>query len=247
MNNYEIFYIFDKPVPFKNLKIHPIKMRDYMVFAHASRTLLHDKNSIADFDILMMSYLEYIFYIGRTDESVYFLLEMLLVLVFKVEAGTSIKLYVDDGKYFIGVGDMVIDENDFDEFRLIVAGQNSVELPDDSVSLIIRKFQEEARRLRNKMSGRGKPGDIEEQMISLSVATGIPLESIFDMTIRKFVKSVERLDLKIHYELYMGAVLGGFAKSDGKGVKHWLSSTDDKSNELISVDEFGAKVGGMPT
>ncbi len=142
---------------------------------------------------------------------------------------------------------MVIDENDFDEFRLIVAGQNSVELPDDSVSLIIRKFQEEARRLRNKMSGRGKPGDIEEQMISLSVATGIPLESIFDMTIRKFVKSVERLDLKIHYELYMGAVLGGFAKSDGKGVKHWLSSTDDKSNELISVDEFGAKVGGMPT
>ena len=83
-------------------------------------------------------------------------------------------------------------------------------------------------------------------MISLSVATGISMNNIYEMSIRKFRKSIERVDHKLHYEIYLAASMSGFVEFKNKdAIKHWMADlTKDSLPEMIPYEEFEGKVSG---
>ena len=53
---------FDEPIPYKELLIYPVTMKDYLEFHLAVSCLLIDKNSIPDVNIISMSYLRFLYY-----------------------------------------------------------------------------------------------------------------------------------------------------------------------------------------
>lgn len=245
-NDYSIYIIYDDPVPYRGLLLYPVKMRQYLQFLTVARILLLDKNSIPDVKIISMSYLEYV-YSSSTDENLYMtLLDALLRMVFHIDYSDEIKYFMDeDGKPYFLIGETRFDSMDFDNIREIVAEQNVLNIPDDKVQKSIRDSIEEAERLRRKAGG-NKVAGIEDQMIALSTATGMPLNDIYELTIRKFSKMIERVDLIMHYKIYTAASLSGFVKfKDKSAIKHWLSdpSRDNLAN-MIEYDEFEQSVSG---
>jgi len=244
MSKYDLYLIYDDPVPYHNLLIHPIKMRKYLQFMTVAQILTLDKNSVPDANVISMSYLEYIIY-SATDENFHgMFLDTLLHMVFNLEDDYKILYYQDKNKLpHFKIEDEDFNKNDFDEIRNIVIEQNALTPPDDTIQKVLRDRMEEANRLRRKISG-NKTAGIEEQMIALSISTGILIENVYDMTIRKFMKSLERVDAKLHYQIYLQASLSGFVTFKDKSVvKHWLSDLGkDKLDGLIGYDEFEGKV-----
>jgi len=66
------------------------------------------------------------------------------------------------------------------------------------------------------------------------------------MTIRKFLKSIRRMDNLIHYKIYLAASMSGMVEFKDKSfIKHWLSQLDDEnkySDVSVDLDEIQDKV-----
>ena len=76
----ELYY--DKPIPYKELLIYPVTMKDYLSFHWLISCLLLDKNSIPDIDIISMSYLRFLYHEAAEKEAPYvYMIKMLLCLV----------------------------------------------------------------------------------------------------------------------------------------------------------------------
>ncbi len=240
------YNIFDSPVPYRNIKIYPVTVKDYMFFNVYSNSLYLDKNSIPDPKIISMTELGYLYYITEIDPEHPYLIwfDRLLALCIKedesfMDIQESIKRYKYDekGKPYFVIGEEKYFEKDFEEIRDIIATQNLIEKPDYTISKEVRDSLNEAREYKNRLSGM-KSGSIEDYIISISVVTGWTFDYIQSMTIRKFTKSIRRLDNFIHYKIYLAASMSGMVKFDDKSfIKHWLSDieSDDKYSD-VSMD-----------
>ena len=62
---------FDEPIPYKELLIYPVTMKDYLEFHLAVSCLLIDKNSIPDVNIISMSYLRFLYYQSLENKQKY--------------------------------------------------------------------------------------------------------------------------------------------------------------------------------
>ena len=72
---------------------------------------------------------------------------------------------------------------------------------------------------------------LEEQMVCVLVSSNLKLEEIYNLTIRKFSKILQRADYKLHYQIYMTASTSGFVEFKDKSLlKHWMSSLDSEDN-----------------
>jgi len=246
MTNYDLYFIYDEPVPYKSLLIYPAIMREYLQFFTVAQVLLLDKNSVPDAKVIQMSYLEYIFH-DATEENYYIaFLDGLLRIVTHVEEDERIEYLADKkGKPSFKIGKEIFDTNDFEEIRKIIIEQNLLSPPDHTIQKSLRDDMEEAQRLRQKMSG-NKTAGIEEQMIAVMISTGLSIEDVYNMAIRKFIKTLERVDHKLHYEIYLAASMSGFVTfKDKSAIKHWLADlTKDKLSGLVKYDDFQSKISG---
>lgn len=244
--NIEQYITFDLPVPYRNMLLYPVSMKDYFQFNIYSQCLTLDKNSIPDPEIITMSNLEYLYSITETDkEKPYlFLFDRLLSLCLKdddsfsnIEQSILRYRYNEKHKPFFYIGTEKYNSNDFEEVKEIIAKQNMVELIDENISKEVRDSLEEAREYKRKLS-KSKPGSIEDYIISLSVVTGWKPEYIHSMSIRKFTKSIRRLDNLIHYEIFMQASMSGMVEFKDKSfIKHWLTDLDDENKYAdVSID-----------
>ena len=68
MTGLEIYTFYDKPVPYKGLLIYPALMSEYIDFHWAVSSLLLDKNSTPDINVISMSYLSYLYYLLKNDD-----------------------------------------------------------------------------------------------------------------------------------------------------------------------------------
>ena len=243
--NYYINY--DLPVPYRNIKIYPATVRDYLLFTYFSQALTVEKNLIPDVKIISMSDLEFLFYSIQDgkDTSLPYLLwfDRILAICLKDDDSfelidKSVKRYKRDenGKPIFVIDDEVYTTVDFEQIRAIICSQNLVEIPDAKISKEVRDSLEEARRYKEKLSGE-TPGSFEDYIVSLAIATGWTIEYVYSMTVRKFIKSIKRLDSLIHYKIYLSASMTGMVTfKDTSFIKHWLlGSTDDKYKD-VSVD-----------
>lgn len=253
--NLDLYTSYDLPVPYKNLMLYPALVRDYGLFSGYSMCLTLDKNSIHEKEIIKMKYLDYLFYCTEKDpENTPYLiyLDKVLAICLRNDKSfenlqTSIQRYGRDkeGKTFIQIGETLYNADDFDEIKKIICEQNLLELPDESIQKEVRDSIAAAREYKDKLAG-VKHGSFEDHLVSLSVATGWTFEYIYQLTIRKYTKSIQRLDNLIHYKIFLGASMSGMVEFKDKSfIKHWLTSLDTENklgDATVDMDTMTGKV-----
>jgi hypothetical protein len=245
----DVYYIFDDPIPFKSLLLYPIRMKDYLMFMAYSDCLTIDKNSIPDTKVIGMSYLEYILS-GSTTENLWVgKLDRILRLCLNDKDGKrDIKYgYDENQKIFISIDGEKINGSDFDELKEIICEQQAIELEDYTIQKEVRDALKKAQEFKNRSSG-AKMAGLEDQILCLVASTAMSVEDVSGLTIRKFTKLLERVDAKLHYEIYLAASMSGMVTfKDTSFIKHWMSDLSDKgkiNSNLIDRDSIDSKLSG---
>jgi hypothetical protein len=254
MSKYDRFYTLDEPVQYKNLTLYPVKVKDYDMFYKTVSCLTLEKNSIPDVKFLKMSYLEYLDYLHenlKEDEIDFlYLFDFLLQLCIKndkvkIRHGHDTKT----GKPIFVVAEEIFNAADFDEIRTIITEQNMVVLVDESIQKEIRDKMEEARRLKAQLNGTlSKPASFEDTMLCLVAATSLSFEEVKELSLRKFVRLLQRADALLHYQIYMTAAMSGMVEFKDKSVlRHWMSDLEKENKNddvLLGFDTIKDKVSG---
>jgi len=244
MENFHInSFIFDEPYEYSGLKLYPIRLRDYLLFINAIDCLLIDKNSIPDAKIISMSYMEYLLLSSNEENSNIEKLFALLSICLKIDFKEIKVIENENKKLILSLSGIEINSDDFENIKRIILEQNSIEVPDYTIQKEIRDRIEEGKRMSSKSGA--KMASFEDQIVSLSVASGIPIEQVYDMTYRKFIKSISRMDLLIHYKIYLQSSLSGLVSfKNNDFIKHWLTKIKDNGddNGLLELDAVKDKI-----
>ena len=87
---------------------------------------------------------------------------------------------------------------------------------------------------------------LEEQMICVLISTPLKLEDIYKLTIRKFEKILQRVDAKLHYQIYLNASMSGMVKfKDESVIQHWMNdlTKDDRYSDVkVDMDAMRNKI-----
>lgn len=251
---YARFLYYDKPIPYKGLNIYPATMQDYIDFQWSSNCLTVDKNSIPDVNIIQMSYLEFIFYSSVAQENVgtipYLqMLNVLLRIVLHKKESEDIRFYMDDnGNALIQIDGEVYNSDDFDNISQIIMLQNDIEPVDETIQKELRDEMAKAKEIRMQQSKK-KMGSLEDQIICVLISTPLKLQDVYELTIRKFEKVLQRVDAKLHYQVYLTASMSGFVKFEDKdAIKHWMSDftpTDYYEDVKVDMEEMKNKIDGV--
>jgi hypothetical protein len=133
---------------------------------------------------------------------------------------------------------------DFNKIREIICEQNSVELPNEKIDPKLEAALLETQEYMNKLSGNLKIISLEDQMISVLINSALTWESILSLSIRKFVKILERKNKELHYQIYKTASLSGMVEFK-EDIPHYLyDSNKDKYIDLVTdYEAFKGKMG----
>lgn len=249
-------YIYDKPADYKTLKIYPARMEDFFEFNYVADCLLMDKDSVPDPQVISMTYYDFLLYVGNQIEDGISNPQRKLDILLRICLGldrdlntSPIEYGFDGKKSAFKIDNVVYYSKDFDEIKNIIIKQNDIETFNPNINKDTRDLLDKARAMKSKMSGDKQCG-VEDQMICLSIATGMKLEDIYDMTIRKFKRYIKRADYKLHYEIYKTATMSGFVEFKDKNFpKHWmvdLESEDKYEDVLVSFDSISNKINNKP-
>jgi hypothetical protein len=271
-SEYEDYFIFDDPIPYKNLLVYPVLMKDYIKFHKNIDAFLFNKNRIPNPEIIQMSYFEFLWYISVADdksaEYIYKALEILklclkfIKTIYQDQDGNELDepIYIEEEIYQV---DISLDENykpfliingekytkkDFKQLRRIICEQNSIELPEDNkMNPEMEKVLMEAQAFINRTKNHFKICSLEDQIICVMISLNCTAHHIKNnISIRKFQKILHRVDAKLHYEIYKTAEMSGFVKfKDNSSVKHWLSDlhVDKFANVKTDYEGFIGKTG----
>ena len=245
-SKYELSYIYDEPVKYKNFLIYPATVKDYLKFYFFSECLTFDKNSVNDVKIISMTYLDYLYSINTDKEPYVAYFNELLKLVTRnpelnVTYGRNQKnkpVFIVDGNEY--------NSSDFEEIKQIICEYNMVELPDETIQKEIRDNMKKAQELRRKSSG--KMASLEDQIVCVMISSTLSLEQIYELSIRKFSKILERADAKLHYEIYLSASMSGMVEFKDKSfIKHWMSDLTKPKLDLVPFEEIQNTMSGKPS
>lgn len=245
-----VYYTFDQPVPYKGLLFYPVKMRDYFIFSVTLSSLMLEKTSDPDpLKTIPMTYLQYLFYKNNSENKLIFMLDGLLrICLRKIESKNFEIKYAqnrDSGKPEIIISGKAYTSNDFDKIRELIAKQNGISLPNERIQKNVRDAMEQARKYKQKISG-NKIADLEDQMIALSVYTGLPIDTIYEMTVRKFKRYIERADHMMRQEAYLSAEMSGMVTfKDKNTIKSWLADIEKEeeyADVSMDLDSLKSKV-----
>lgn len=252
--NIRKYLTYDEPIPYKGLKICEATMKNYIDFHECAICLLLDKNSVPDLEVISMSYLEYLLTVGMEMTSFLAALDGLLKMTIKIEnTDENGKLYLKDLEEIkfsndlksLIIGDVILSSDDFDVIKSIICEQNSIDLIDESISKEVRDEMEKAKEYKMRQN-KTKICSLEDQVIAVLVSTNLTLDQIFKLPIRKFSKILERVDHKLHYEIYMTGIMSGNVKmKDGEQPTHWLADleeVDKNKSAKYGYDELQQKI-----
>ena len=252
MNKYDRYLIFDDPIPYKDLLLYPVKIRDYMLLLTLASCLMLEKNSIRDpvlaVKAISMSYLEYLFFVANPENQLISLFAGLLGLVLgkKEDKDFIINYWFDkNGKPFFKIDSTIYNSDDFDQIREIIAEQNGLELPNEKIQKDVRDKMEEARRFKQRMN-KSKSASFEEQIVALSLYSGIDLEKLYNITVRKFVMMIRRTNHMIMSNIYLTASMSGFVTFKSKDIlRPWIADLEEEdkySDVKIDLEDMKKKI-----
>ena len=240
---------FDQPIVYKNLSIYPVTMKDYLDFHWLVSCLLIDKNSIPDVNIISMSYLKFLYYQSSSQDKPYvYMLKALLCMVLHLDLNYEIRFYINNDKAFFNIDNVEYNSADFDNIVDIIFEQNCISHIDESIQKELRDEFERAQRYRQQQNNQ-KICSLEEQMICVMISTPLDMESIYKLTIRKFEKILQRVDAKMHYQIYLSASMSGMVEFKNKdAIKYWmsdLSKDDNYSDVKVDMDDMKNKIDNI--
>ena len=247
IGDYDFYLFYDKSIPYKNLNIYPVKMKDYLSFHFYVNCLLLDKNSIPDIEVISMTYLQFLYYMASTTELPYlYMFKELLKMVLHIDDDKSFWFGTDsDGKAIFKINDEIYNSDDCDKITDIIFMQNSIEHIDDTIQKEVRDAMDKARVYKMKQNAY-KMCSLEDQMICVMISTPLKFEDIYELTIRKFSKILERVDHKLHYKIYLGAQMSGMVKFENENsIQHWmadLTKSDSYSDVKVDADDMHHKI-----
>ena len=224
------------------LKIYPVMMQDYFDFYSAIGVLSIEKEKIPDEKVLSMSYLDFIFYLIQTDangEIYASMLVKILKLCLRLELD-GVRYLEKDGRFKIILNDIEIGKKDFDILRKIICYQNMPDFDDTYIDPELEQALKEVEELKSKGSG---STSLEDQIVCVSISTPYKIDDIKKMSIRKFVKTLKKVDVKLHYEIYKNGEMAGATFKEG--IVHWMYDKDSKFDSLTSYGSFKDKMGSV--
>lgn len=250
----EKYLPFDKPVPYKDLLISPIKLRDMYGVQEMLDILQMDKNELGEIAFISMSKLRFILIAVCAEEKYRNALYELLHKTLSI-GNKEIDVYLDDKTEYLIIGKKIdevhgmsifdertiikITAEDFDEITRIILYQNILDYSDKYVDPDVRKAVNEYYRLKNKNA---KVVPLEHKMVCVQLKTGMTKGAIGDLTIRNFYQLFDTL---VDESEYIAAKTAEFNGVQFKSpIEHWAyKARKDKYAEAFSdADAFVNKI-----
>ena len=247
VGEYDYYLFYDKPIPYKELLIYPATMDRYLDFHFYITCLLLDKNSIPNPEVITMTYLQFMYYMASTTELPYlYMFKELLKMDLHIDNDSDLWFGTDpNGKAIFKIKGIIYNSDDLDKITDIIFLQNSIEHIDDTIQKEVRDAMEKAKVYKMKQN-EYKMCSLEDQMVCVLISTSLKFEDINKLTIRKFSKILERVDYKLHYEIYLSAEMSGMVKfKDENKIKHWmadLTKSDKYEDVKVDADEMHHKI-----
>jgi hypothetical protein len=248
-------YAFDKPVQYKKLIVYPVKMESYFEFSILVESLLLEKNTTLEG--ISKTYLDYLYMLnskndennnlGNFDSLLKLCLRKPELSIFyghdKKEKPVFV-IYKNEEDSKKNKDGEIYDSSDFDELRLLICEQNDIKIPDDRISPEVRASMEEARAFRAKING-VIPPTLEDLVLCVMASTSLKPDDISNLSIRKFGQLIQRIDSKLHYQIYLTAAMSGMVEFKDKSIlKHWMSGTEEDmwGDTMIDVETIRGKL-----
>ena len=146
--------------------------------------------------------------------------------IFKCDCGgnfeESVKLFKDDSKKVIlRINGHDISSRDYLKLRKYILYQNLPDFFDDS--LLPKQIRDNERKKSEILSKDSGEASIEKKICALSYTTGMKLEDIYEMSIRKFnIMFGIMNDYTEYLPMKIALSTGLISMKDGKGIEHWL-------------------------
>lgn len=255
MQQYEKQLTWDEPIQYKEILIYPVSMYNYIDFFMAINCLLIKKNQIPDPKIISKSYLDFLIYLiensPQLEGQIYssMLVKILeLCLNINLESESIIYKKNDKGKSILVISykdrSLIINKEDFDVIKDIICCQNVPYYDDSYIDPELEKALQEVEEFKSRNSK--KKCSLEDQIVCIMISTSYKRDEIKNLTIRKFAKILERVDYKLHYEIYKTASMSGFVEFKGE-IDHWMSDlTPDKfAGKITELNQFKDKINSI--
>lgn len=227
IENLKILYFQnDEPCPYQlkcgyELKIYPVKVKDWGMFEPSLSILQIDKNKINDIRVIQMSYLEYLYYLyslkeeygeyianimkySLGEENVSFLMNKDKPMLVLLGEDSTIKGYIN--------------HKEFDDIKKIILYQNIYDYKDIYVDADVQQLWEDYYKIKYKD---GKTPSFEEQKTYVLAKCGFTIKEINDMTYRMFSQVYNHCIGDI---LYIGRkiIQGSYKYQVDEDIKHPL-------------------------
>lgn len=237
--NYYDELTFDDPIDYKGLLLYPVSIRKINKFLQSSSVLRIQKEYIPDKEIIKMSYLKFLMTNIDKEKEEYgeSLTFDLLALCFMICMRTeeiSIRLFIDEGgKAKLILNDVEINENDFDYLRKLILYQNLPNYDDELMNPDLKNDLEQADKIKN---GGEETEDFEHLIANLVIGTGMNIDDVKNLPIRKFYIIGQVMDRKLHYSIYKQASVGGFVEFK-QPITHYLKKNIDLLENKVTTVE----------
>ena len=238
-NNYYEELTFDDPIDYKGLLLYPVSIRKINKFLQSSSVLRIQKEYIPDKEIIKMSYLKFLMTnIDKEKEEhgeslTFDLLALCFMICMRIEE-ISIRLFIDeDGKAKLILNDVEINENDFDYLRKLILYQNLPNYDDELMNPDLKNDLEQADKIKN---GGEETEDFEYLIANLVIGTGMNIDDVKNLSIRKFYIIGQVMDRKLHYSIYKQASVSGFVEFK-QPITHYLKKNIDLLENKVTTVE----------
>lgn len=244
------YIAFDEPIPFKELLIYPVSIKDYHTFNNCIQVFMIDKNQIGKGEFISVSYLEFLIRqitkeVSLSEDKFSKLAYMLdMILKLSLHYDGLISYSVDEKKrFYIHIGDIKISSKDFNELKRIILYQNifGYDENDQFVNPALMEAFNEYNRIK---SDDNKKVSLIEQIACIQSHTGLNKSEIQNMSILSFDMLFNSIMGEIDYIINKTAELSGMVKFKSP-LEHWGFKKDkrDKFSEaFMSLDEYERKM-----
>ena len=237
--NYYEELTFDDPIDYKGLLLYPVSIRKINKFLQSSSVIRIQKEYIPDKEIIKMSYLKFLMTnIDKEKEEygeslTFDLLALCFMICMRIEE-ISIRLFIDEGgKAKLILNGVEIDENEFDYLRKLILYQNLPNYDDELMNPDLKNDLEQADKIKN---GGEETEDFEHLIANLVIGTGMNIDDVKNLPIRKFYIIGQVMDRKLHYSIYKQASVGGFVEFK-QPITHYLKKNIDLLENKVTTVE----------
>lgn len=137
----------------------------------------------------------------------------------------------------------LLNANDMNEIRKIIAAQNLYEIPDESWNPDLVR----AKKHQESLGHSDIDFNIDDLIYSVALNAHVKPEEIWDWTIRDFLMTQDAIDRKLNYQIFMTAEHSGFVKfQKGNPYPTWkYNRRPEMPNGFVTVAQLDAGAKGL--